>query len=328
MNPAGPAHDGLVTKRVLSIIVPVYCNEASIPRLLDRFAAIDFGDSIDCRMVFVVDGSPDASADVLRKRLDDFKFPATLVSLSRNFGSFPAIRAGLEHAAADYFAVVAADLQEPPELLLSFLDRLEGGDVDLVLGAREGRNDPPMTRLTAGVFWWLYRKFVQPTMPTGGADVFACNDTVRRAMLEMREANSSLIGQLLWVGFRQATVPYERLARTEGRSEWTLRKKLRYMSDSVFAFTDLPVRLLLFTGVFGCVTTVGLGLAVFVARLFDLIAVPGYAALMIAVLFVGALTTLSMGVVGSYVWRTFENTKRRPLTIEQSVERFPRDADG
>ena len=128
--------------RVLSIVVPVYGNEESLPQLLEQLAAIDFGVSIECNVVFVIDGSPDSSADLLRKRLDSFELPATLVLLSRNFGSFAAIRAGLEEAEGDYFAVVAADLQEPPELLVSFVERLETQEVDLVLGERRRTQRP------------------------------------------------------------------------------------------------------------------------------------------------------------------------------------------
>jgi glycosyltransferase involved in cell wall biosynthesis len=308
---------------VLSVVIPVYRNEATLPDLLDRLAHIELPDGIECRPVFVVDGSPDASEAVLRERLAGYPLTSTLVVLSRNFGSFAAIRAGLEAADGDYCAVMAADLQEPPELLVAFVERLEAGDCDLVLGERQGRRaDPVGSRITAGAFWWLYRRFVQPAMPVGGVDVFACNRTVRDAVLELREANSSLVGLLIWLGFRHTTVGYERQERAEGKSSWTLAKKLRYMSDSIFSFTDLPIRVLLAVGVTGCVSVVLASLAVIIAWALDLTKVAGYTPLMLAVLFVGFLLTLSVGIVGSYVWRAYDNTKRRPLTLTQSIEQF------
>jgi glycosyltransferase involved in cell wall biosynthesis len=311
------------SRRVLSVIVPVYNNETSLPDLLARLRGVCTKLPVECRIVFVVDGSPDRSAELLRSKLATFGICSRLVVLSRNFGSFAAIRAGLAHAQGDYFAVIAADLQEPPELLASFVEQLESGDFDLVLGERRQRDDPLASRASAGLFWWCYRTFVQSSMPRGGVDVFACNEAVRSTILSMREANTSLIGQLLWIGFRRTAVKYDRLARTAGKSGWTMRKKLRYMSDSIFSFTDLPIRLLLIIGLFGCLSTMVAAIAVFVAWVMGLIDVPGYTPLMLAVLGVGCLLTLALGVVGSYVWRSFENTKVRPLTIEFSVDDFP-----
>ncbi len=315
--------DGSGTTRILSVVVPVYKNEGSLPDLLDRFASLEFPDGIDCHVVFVIDGSPDRSEELLRLRLPGWPLPASLVVLSRNFGSFAAIRAGLEVADGDYCAVVAADLQEPPELLVDFVNELERGEVDLVLGERAGRDDPLSSRATSGLFWKLYRRFVQPDMPAGGVDVFACNATVREAIIGLRESNSSLVGLLIWLGFRRTTVTYHRQERTEGTSGWTVAKKVRYMSDSIFSFTDLPIRLLLGVGVFGCVSVVVLAVVVLLAWAVSEVEVPGYTPLILSILFIGFLVTFSLGIVGSYVWRTYDNTKRRPLTIRQSLDRFP-----
>jgi glycosyltransferase involved in cell wall biosynthesis len=315
--------------RVLSVVVPVYRNEATLPELVDRLRAMRFPNGIECRPVFVIDGSPDRSEEELRARLEREDMRSTLVVLSRNFGSFAAIRAGLEAADGDYCAVMAADLQEPPELLVTFVEQLETGQYDLVLGRREGRADPVGQRVSAGAFWWMYRRFVQPAMPEGGVDVFACNRTVRAAVLALREANSSLIGLLVWFGFRSTTVGYERQPRLDGaKSSWTLSKKFRYMSDSIFSFTDLPIRVLLTIGVIGCASVAVAIVVVLAAWLFDLIKVAGYTPLMLAVLFTGFLVTLGMGIVGSYVWRAYENTKQRPLTFSQSTEHFGGDRHG
>ena len=315
---AGPEHT-----RLLTIVVPVYMNAASLPGLCDQIGALELPEGIACRVVFVVDGSPDRSAEVLESCLQSWNLPAKVVLLSRNFGSFAAIRAGLEHADGDYFAVIAADLQEPPSLIPAFVEQLCTGDVDLVLGRREGRADPRSSRLTADVFWRIYRRWVQPTMPPGGVDVFACNAAVRATILELEEANSSLVGQLLWIGYRRTTVGYERLPRAEGESAWTLAKKLRYLSDSVFSFTDLPIRFLLFVGLLGCFTVGVTAIVVATAWLLNVTDVPGYTPLMLAILLVGFVLILGLGIVGSYVWRTYENTKQRPLTITRAVRHFP-----
>jgi polyisoprenyl-phosphate glycosyltransferase len=314
--------------RVVSVVIPVYKNEDTLPELVRQLRELQFPTGVECRLVFVVDGSPDGSEALLRERLaTDDDGAATLVVLSRNFGAFAAIRAGLEAADGDYCAVMAADLQEPPELLVAFVEQLDSGQIDLVLGRREGREDPFLQRTSASMFWWVYRRFVQPSMPPGGVDVFACNRTVRAAILELREANSSLVGLLVWFGFRSTTVGYVRRPRADGKSSWTLNKRFRYMSDSLFSFTDLPIRVLLGVGVVGCVSVFVASVVVIVAWILDLTQVAGYTPLMLAVLFVGFLLTFSLGIVGSYVWRAYDNTKQRPLTIAQSIEQFGRSHD-
>ena len=203
-------------------------------------------------VVFVVDGSPDRSYEILREQLVKCAFSAELVCLSRNFGSFAAIRMGLSIARGPYFAVMAADLQEPPELIQEFFRSLSEEPVDIALGVRTDRDDPLLSKTSANLFWSIYRRFVQRDMPPGGIDAFACNQQVRDALMTLNESNTSLVGQVLWLGFRRKHVPYRRLPRKEGKSGWTFRRKLRYMFDSIFSFTDLPLTLLMVVGLLAC----------------------------------------------------------------------------
>jgi glycosyltransferase involved in cell wall biosynthesis len=310
-----------------SIVVPVYRNERSIPNLLDRLSGLASELSGELEVVFVVDGSPDRSAILLSELLPLQRYASALVLHSRNFGSFAAIRTGLERARGEYTGVMAADLQELPELMLQFFDRLEAGDVDLVIGARTTRDDPLPSRLASGVFWALYRRLVQRDMPVGGVDVFACTRVFRARLLTLEETNSSLIAQTLWLGFRRATVGYDRQPRDPGHgsSGWTLRKKLKYLSDSVFAFTDLPIRLLLGAGCAGIAASLSLAAVVVVARLTGWIDVPGYAATVVVIAFFAALNLAGLGVIGSYVWRAFENTKQRPVAVVMAEQTFEPD---
>jgi glycosyltransferase involved in cell wall biosynthesis len=308
-----------------SLIVPVYRNVASLPRLIEVISDFPSRVAGPFEAVFVVDGSPDESYALLKRTLASAPFAATLLALSRNFGSFAAIRAGLGAARGRFFAVMAADLQEPPDLALAIFQRLAAGEVDVVLGVRDGRSDPFLSRLAAAAFWRVYRRFVQYEMPPGGIDVFGCNEVVRETLLRLRERNTSLVGLLLWVGFRRSEVSYRRLERYGGgRSGWSFARKLRYMQDSIFAFSDLPIRLLVWLGAAGMAVAVVLGLTIFFARLTGTIAVPGYSALSLLVLFFGAANLASIGLVGSYVWRAFENTKGRPDSIVLWQERFER----
>jgi glycosyltransferase involved in cell wall biosynthesis len=298
-----------------SIIIPVYRNEESIPRLIEALSKLAVSLDEPPEVVFVVDGSPDTSWEKLNQALESLPFPAQLLAHSRNFGSYPAIRTGLQHARGQFFGVMAADLQEPPELMTAFLTALAANECDVAVGTRIGRKDPFFTRLSSNLFWGLYRSVIIKDMPIGGVDVFGCNRKFRDVLLQLEESRSSLIALIVWIGFRRKLVGYERQQRLEGRSSWTLAKRVDYMMDSVFAFTDLPIRLITRIGVLGSLGALLLGLTVTAAKLTGYIEVPGYAATMLAVLFLGALNLLAIGLVGTYGWRTYENTKRRPSSI-------------
>ena len=307
---------------ILSLVIPVYRNQESLPELLHAVDVLHQRLNGAIEAIFVVDGSPDRSWEVLKEQLPEQRFASRLVLLSRNFGSFAAVRAGLAQGTGTRFAVMAADLQEPPELVLAMDTFLRGDDVDVVIGVREARSDPWSSRLTANVFWSLYRRYVVPGMPAGGIDIFACTRAFRDSLLLLEESHSSLIAQVFWLGFRRKTVSYVRQPRRHGKSAWTFSKKLNYLLDSVFAFTDLPIRILVRTGLVGMLTAMLVGLMVAVARLAGLISVPGYAATMIAVVFFAAVNLLSLGIVGSYAWRAYENTKARPLALILKVDSF------
>lgn len=308
---------------MFSLVIPVYRNEGSIGELLDAIAGLQGRLDKPLEAVFVVDGSPDASYALLRERLPAMPFHAQLIAHSRNFGAFAAIRTGLAAATGEYVAVMAADLQEPIELVERFYAVLERDEADVVVGTRVARADPLLSRAASTTFWWLYRHLVQPEIPAGGVDVFACNRAFRDELLAMGEANTSLVGQIYWLGMRRAELPYQRLVRRHGRSGWSFSRKLKYLMDSVFAFSDLPVRLLIFVGGLGLATALLLGILVAVARELGYVTVPGYAMTMLTLLFFGGLNTFGLGLIGAYIWRAYENTKQRPLAVVQHVRTFP-----
>lgn len=311
---------------MLSLVIPVYRNESNLPSLLAAVSGLNQQLGGLLQAIFVVDGSPDLCYEILREQLPAQRFNSRLILLSRNFGSFAAIRAGLQHARGDYCAVMAADLQEPPELILEMAHLLAQGQVDVVIGVREGRHDPLPGRWASQAFWWLYRRYVVPDMPLGGVDIFACNQAFRTQLLQLEERHSSLVAQVFWLGFRRAQVSYVRRPRQHGTSAWTVRKKINYLMDSVFAFTDLPIRLLIRVGALGAVLSAGFGLLAVLARLLGDIQVPGYTATMFAITLLGSLNLLGLGIVGSYAWRSYENTKQRPLAVVLKIDDINPDA--
>lgn len=309
---------------MLSLIVPVYKNAPNIDALLAAVRQLDQQLKRELELVCVVDGSPDDSYLRLATALPNEPFRAQLLSLSRNFGSFAAIRAGLAAARGPRCAVMAADLQEPPEMILEFDRILREGAADVVIGHRVSRADPLLSRLSSATFWGLFRRLVEPAIPAGGVDVFGCTAAVRDVIVRLPERHSSLVALLFWVGFRRQTVPYARRERTAGKSGWTLKKKLRYFSDSLFSFTDLPIKALLTLGTLGLLGSLAFAAVVLSAKLFSAIPVPGYAGTVLLITFFGGLNCFGLGVVGSYVWRTFENSKGRPNYIVRSQETFDR----
>ena len=307
-----------------SLVVPVYKNEASIDGLLSTVAEIDRALGGKLELVVVVDGSPDRSFEILQELLPDQLYPSRLIRHARNFGSFAAVRTGLQAAAGTYFAVMAADLQEPPELIIEFFSRLDKGNVSLLIGERRLRADPASTKWASSGFWASYRRFVQPAMPVGGIDVFAGSDAVRSSLVELREANSSLVGQLIWLGFEYEAIPYDRRHRADnGPSGWTFRKKFRYMMDSVYGFSALPIHVVTLIGAVGTILCLLIGTLIIVGRLTDSISVRGYTALMVTTLGCTSLVLTAIGIVGNYVWRAFENSKQRPLAVVDRSERYP-----
>ena len=236
---------------MLSLVVPVYNNRENLPRLLrelDTFSAL-----LPARLevVFVVDGPTDGSLEYLETHLPEWRVSSRLVELSRNFGSFPRdhrrTAAGLRQVhgrdGRRPAGASGAGARVPPH---------PGGDeADVVLGVRSARSDPWWSRWLSNGFWRLYRRLVVRDMPRGGVDVFGCTRQVAARLAELREAHTSLVALVFWVGFRRRFVSYDRQPRLEGRSGWTFGRKLRYAIDSVFSFTDLPIRTLMLLGVIG-----------------------------------------------------------------------------
>jgi glycosyltransferase involved in cell wall biosynthesis len=303
-----------------SVVVPVYGNAETLGQVVDRLVAMDDELGGGLEAVFVVDGSPDDSLAVLKDLLPGCPISSQVIAHSRNFGSFAAIRTGFKHCRGEWVAAMAADLQEPPELVRDFFLALRSGRVDVTVGRRTKRQDPLLSSVLARVFWGLYRRVVHRAIPPGGVDIFGCTATVARQLVDLEESHSSLVGLLYWVGFRRLEIPYERQERTSGKSGWSVKRKFRYLLDSVYSFTDLPITLLVLVGAVGSVLTLAISAVTIVARLAGLIVVPGYTALMLVTLMSATSILLGLGVVGSYVWRTYENSKQRPQAIVMSRE--------
>lgn len=305
-------------KIVNSLVIPIYMNEVNIKPLISAINEISTSINSGLEVVFVVDGSPDRSAEILNSESVNFNFQYQILNLSRNFGSFTAIRTGLEYARGEYVAVMAADLQEPIALIVDFFKTLQNNTCDIVFGQRLTRSDPKITSLLSKIYWTFYRKFVQPEIPKGGVDIFACNSLVKESLLKIQEPNSSLIAQLFWVGYRRTFIPYNRQTRQHGKSSWCFKKRLKYMLDSIFSFSDFPIMAMLWLGSISLLISFILGLITLISKLTGFIDTPGYSTTTLLLLFIGSSILTTQGIIGCYLWRTFENTKKRPLRLISS----------
>jgi glycosyltransferase involved in cell wall biosynthesis len=314
--------EAVVITAKYSVVIPVYKNYDSLQQVIARLENLQTGLGGPVEAVFVIDGSPDDSALLLRELLPKSALQSQLLCHSRNFGSFAAIKTGFLAATGEYIGALAADLQEPPELLMTFFNELETGNWDVAVGARAKRDDPAVSKVMSRLYWSMYRRWVQPDMPAGGVDIFACTRAVSKNFANLGESNSSLVGLLFWLGFRRIEVPYSRNEREHGKSGWTFKKKLRYLLDSVFSFTSLPITIILTVGLCGSLAALVAAFVVFISWIYGDIPVPGYSALMLVLLFATGSILFALGIVGTYVWRTFENTKNRPGSIVMMHELF------
>jgi polyisoprenyl-phosphate glycosyltransferase len=305
---------------LISIIVPVFNNASSLPDLLERFqdlAAKNASDQFE--FIFVDDGSVDNSFSVLES-LFQKESRIQVVKLSRNFGSNAALLAGLGQTHGDAVAAIAADLQDPPELINDMLvDWRQGHKV--VLAARQSRDDGFLTTLLADTFYSLFRLFAVKTMPKHGFDFFLIDRQVRDLIDNIQENNAYLMGLILWLGFSPKVVYYHRQAREKryGPSMWTTAKKIKYFLDSFVAFSYFPVRAASVIGI--VLSIVGLIYAVIVItlRLATSVQPEGWASLMIVVLIVSGVQMVMIGILGEYLWRNLDETRRRPRFIIESV---------
>jgi dolichol-phosphate mannosyltransferase len=301
----------------LSLVVPVFHNEENLPDLVPALERATEG--LDVEFVFVDDGSRDRSWDWLvqwaarEPRL-------TAVKLSRNFGSFTACAAGLAHARGKAAVIISADLQDPPELIPEMVRQWHAGH-EVVMAVRNRREEPWLQRALAGAYYRLMRRWALRDMPVGGFDFCLVDRKVIDTVTRVEERNTSLMGLILWTGYRRAEIPYTRRAREKGRSMWTLTKKLKYFADSLVAFSYVPIRLMQLVGILIALFGFAWAAVIVVLRLRNAIAIEGWSALMVVVLVLGGLQLVTLGVLGEYLWRTLDEAKRRPLYLVDRVVR-------
>ncbi len=303
---------------LLSIVVPVYNEEEVIGHFLQATRPVLDRSGLAYEYVFIDDGSRDRTAGILSERLAD-GLPGRLIGLSRNFGKEAALSAGLEAARGDIAVIIDADLQDPPDLILQMLEGWRAG-YDVVYGLRIDRSsDTLMKRSTADMFYRLFNRLANIEMPANAGDFRLIDRAVIDALLRLPERNRFMKGLFAWVGFPAMAIPYERPPRKAGTGKFNYWKLWNFALDGLTGFTTLPLRVWFYGGMLISLTAFAYALYLTLRVLVSGIDVPGYASLMVALLFFSGIQLLSIGMIGEYIARLFNEAKQRPVYVVQDV---------
>ncbi|MFA6601157.1 MAG: glycosyltransferase family 2 protein [Candidatus Omnitrophota bacterium] len=305
---------------LLSLVVPVFNEEKVLPEFFDRTASAL--SAFDYEVIFVDDGSRDDSWPVLERMMKKSS-RVRAVRLSRNFGHQAAITAGLEHAAGDAVVVMDADLQDPPEVIPAMVARWQEG-YDVVYGTRaERRGESWFKKVTAGIFYRFLRRASPVDLPREAGDFRLMSRAVVNSINSLPERIRYMRGLTSWVGFRQVGLPYTRDPRFAGETKYPLGKMLRFAWDGITSFTRLPLQLAIYLGLMAT----GLSLLYAFHSLYVCFvtktAVKGWTSLIIAIVFLGGVQLLMIGIIGEYIGRIYEEVKHRPLYLVRQRLGFP-----
>lgn len=303
----------------LSVVVPVYFNEPSLPLLFDALMDVEAGlreRGLGLELIFVDDGSRDGSLAALReiKR----KRPATkVVKLTRNFGAVHASKTGFRFVTGDCFMILAADLQDPPELILQMADLWRQG-AKFVVCVREDREDSPVSTLYSRLYYRLIRLLVVRDYPPHGYDVaLMSRDFLPYLLDSSRSVNTALFAY--WLGFEPVKIHYTRRKRLHGKSRWTFFKRVKFFLDSILGFSIVPIRLMSLFGAFVSLASFGYGAVIAINALRGLGSVPGFPTLVVIISFLLGVVIMMLGTIGEYLWRIFDEVSRKPEAVIDEV---------
>ena len=295
---------------MISIVTPAYNEAANLPLLYERLRSVTAEHGIEWEWLIVDDHSRDQTFAVINQLARKDSHIRGL-RLARNFGAHTAMMCGLAHARGQAGIIMAADLQDPPVTIPQLVAKWrEGGQV--VWAVREQRlGETKSTLAFARLYYWLLRHVVgMKEIPSEGADFFLVDRAVMTVLEQMPENNVSLMALITWLGFRQTQIQYVKQARQHGKSGWNLERKLKLVVDSVTAFTYLPIRLMTYLGI--SIATLGFIYAGWILVNLRNSPPAGWSSLMVVVLLLGGVQMLLLGVLGEYLWRTLDESRRRP----------------
>lgn len=311
------------TLRLLSVVAPVFNEEQLIETFVERTrsALADY----PFELVLVNDGSKDRTPEILdRIAAEDSR--VRVIHLSRNFGHQAALTAGLEHAVGDAVVMLDSDLQDPPELIPTMVERWQEG-ADVVYAVRRRREGETAFKLaTASLFYRLFNKLTQVDLEPDSGDFRLLDRRALEALLALKERARFLRGMTVWIGFTQTAVPYERSPRYAGTTKYTLRRMVRFSLDAIASFSHLPLQVSTYIGTL-CAAVAFIAIPVVIGLRLAHSYLPGFGTLTIIILLLGGVILIALGVIGEYLGRIYDEVKQRPLYIVKEERNPPTDND-
>ena len=297
----------------LSIIIPVYYNALNLPITYAKLKEAVLDKVDDYELILVDDGSRDNSYAVMQElKRQDSKIK--LIKFTRNFGQRSAVVAGFRASTGDAVSFISADLQDPPEIILEMLEKWKEGR-KVVLAVRKARNDGILQLVFTKVYYKILKSIALKDYPEGGSDCCVLDRQVVDTLNKFDEPNSTTVGQIIWCGFQTTRIYYTRRAREIGKSKWTFSKKIKLFIDAILGFSYFPVRVISVIGILDCIFSLMYVLYLISYKFIFGANVTGWRSIMVAIMFTSGVQMLSIGVLGEYLWRSFDSSRKRPLYI-------------
>ena len=302
-------------KKSFDLVVPIYNEEPMIPYLIERLDAVFGSHKMDCRVIFVDDGSVDRSFSILCDAAP-LNFKVIILRLTRNFGHQIAVTAGLNKAEADFVGIMDADLQDPPECLFPMLELLADGACGVVYGQRLSRSGESWFKRVSAHLFYRFIKWISPVdMPSDVGDFRVFTRRVLVSINGVRERSRFLRGMFAWLGYRALSFKYHRDPRWAGETKYSLAKMIRLSCSAAVAMSDNPMKYVINLGFITLGIVILFSLYMLVTKLFFNAVVPGLTSILLVIGLTASVQIITLGVIGSYVVKTFDEAKARPLYI-------------
>ncbi|WP_314065899.1 glycosyltransferase family 2 protein [uncultured Vagococcus sp.] len=306
---------------LLSVIVPCYNEEKSIPLFFQEIEKIRQKMTIEFEYIFINDGSKDQTLPILKDLYNQNNDRVHFLSFSKNFGKEAALYAGLQHAKGDYVTVMDVDLQDPPELLLEMYEKIQSPDIDCVGTRRVTRTGEPIIRsFFAKLFYRIINKIGQTEMVDGARDFRLMTRQMVDSILDLKEYNRFSKGIFTWVGYNTVYLDYENRERIAGETSWSFFQLLSYSFDGIINFSDTLLNLASYIGAISCIGSVIATIFIIVRTMLYNDPTSGWPSLVCIILFIGGLQLLCLGIIGKYIGKIFLETKKRPSYIVKEDE--------
>ncbi|MDQ0591907.1 glycosyltransferase involved in cell wall biosynthesis [Chryseobacterium ginsenosidimutans] len=299
--------------RKITLVIPVYRSAKFLHKTIKAVDDQRKESNWDLEVILVEDGSPDNSFEIVEKLSKEYSYIKG-IKLSRNFGHQIAVKTGLHYATGDYIAIIDDDLQDPPSLLPRFFSQLDMG-YEVAYGVRKKRKEGKIKKLAYNSFYRLLDSISETKIPLDSGDFCVMTKNVKDKMLTLNEQNPYLRGIRAWVGFKQIGLEYERSGRIEGESGYSLKKLIKIAKDGIFSFSSLPLQIISLLGNFGLFISVVFTLFTVIRYFSDEIEVAGYTTIIIMMLFFNSILLISLGIIGEYIYRIYNEVRNRPYTI-------------